>query len=217
MGGFNKHPSTVATWEQTTMLSLAVSMAMSELMLANAALERVILCEHKGRRGNDIDIDAMTIHIELSIEQLNTASRALDSALDLSQHNPSPFISDFKKVDPDVMAEEWSTILPGMENVIRNVATDVRKQNTMPMHQFVIELAILKSMTEKLKIMFQRAQHSARHNDLRRALEDNDIQLQANFSKTLSAWTNFMQRFIVDSMIATSVAFAKRGCPALVA
>lgn len=217
MGGINKHPSCSITWQRTTACSQAISLAFSALFAANASLEAVILAEFSG----DTDTGSAEHMLRLISESKHHVRDAQDhlvASIKIGEDTGSPYQSDFRALKPHLISAMWDgKLLVGCKDDVLRIATEISTSHLGPARRFVDNLTELERLTGALEISFGEAIEYARNGRLRDALERNAIPLQANMALALSHWLQFMREYLVDSLIATHVAFTVHKHPALVA
>jgi len=217
MGAMNRHPSCTSTWKQTTLASRAISDGFAHLMRSNSLLEDALLAEFHGAT-NAVATDNMITELVESVGNLETAQALIRLSIDTSRANTDDFAVARDQLKPDMIAELWngSLLIESQSNVCR-IAKEIKADRLSTAARFVEEIGKLLELYKPVIKAFQQAQDLAKIGRLRDGLRLNEVPLQSTYALLLSTWLSFMNEYLIDSLIATQVAFTTYQKPALVA
>lgn len=212
----NKHPSCQYTWQQTTLASKRVSEAFADLLSANAELEDVLLAEFSGAY-NLGATERMVAKLFASKQGVLETQALIRLSIDTSRDNPDEFAGERGRLQPTVLATEWNGVLLTKSwDTIRAMAAEIQDDRLATAMRFVEALGSLLELYQPVIGAFQQAGEFAKTRALREALASNQVPVQSTFAILLSNWLVFMNEYLVDSLVATHIAFATRQHPALV-
>lgn len=215
MGAMNKHPSCQATWLVTTNATRCVSSSFADLMLANTFLEQALIAEMEG----GCDKDAVTNMIRSAVKSRDTIREASDllvEAIQLGEQTGTPYVEQFSSLVPHKLGLLWNTsIVPGQMETVVEVSAEIKGDHLAPSRRFVSDLRRLEELTDSVVVAFESLVTFAHDGNLRRALEENRVPIQADFALLLTKWMKFLGEYVIDSLVATHVAFEAKGHQAL--
>jgi hypothetical protein len=207
MGGKNHQPCGRYLVNSTNM-SRYMSLAMSEIELANVALEDLLLAELRDEIGNS---EPIVLHLSHSSEHLHSMLGAMVAL----EHQ---------------MADEHYVDLPPMKtiNLIqlgRNMAEEGQHRSESSWQKIAIMMkeqgfaSVLRhhkdtanriiGLTNALQSRVSDAGELARQGNLTLALEQNlGDNFKPEFAQVYTAWAEFQQEFLASSLISTEVWYA---------
>ena len=216
MGGINKHGSCNQTRAITTDASKQFSLAFASLMTANARLENVLLAELGGKRDEAAMVDMMQ-YLRASRNHLVAGRDLLKRALQVGGESQAEYREQFGDLKPASLAELWNyQLLSRCEEEVCQIGQELREDNLAPTRRFIHSVEKLIELTDAGINVFETAIRFANSADLQRALEQNELPLQAEFARLLSRWLQFMKEYLVESLLATEVVFKRNNVAALV-
>jgi len=217
MGAMNKHPSCKITWIHTTRATMHISEGFASMLLANSHLEKALLDDMEGIV-NDEALNDMMSKVETSLSSLKEARQLLIKAIHVGETEGTPYATGFASLIPHHLASTWSnSIVPGQKTAIAKIASTIKGDHLAPTRRFVEELEELEELTNQVFDSFCAVRECGLAGHLRESLERNEVSLQADFSPLMTKWMMFLQEYIIDSLVATHVAFESEGHPALMA
>jgi hypothetical protein len=218
MGAMNKHPSCRPSWRATTETSLGVSQAFAAVMQANINLERILLAEFAGEDYNP------KLGIEMIAELHNSAYALIEidgcfrQSIEAGLQSVDEYAPQFARLDPKRLVRELDdVVLVASANEVGMIAEKLKQDNLSTTREFRGRIAGIQELTLEVAVATTGALEFARHGELRSALAENRVTLQAPFALLISTWLQFMKEYLVDSVVATEVAFTAAGAGSLAA
>lgn len=217
MGAINKHPSCKKTWKVTTQVSREISLAFASLFSANAYLEMVLLGEFENRDEQD-SIIKMNKVIKESTTHLSKAKQFLVETICIAKKSGDPYKKEFGELNSNLLSGLWNNrLLVDCKHEISKIVSEVKDDHLSTSERFVSDIEKLENLTDLAIQSLQEVSSIAHNHRLREALANNEIPLQANFGLLISTWLFFMKEYLIDSLVATEVAFNVNKAVSLVA
>lgn len=217
MGAMNRHPSCSYTWYQTTQASKKISSAFASLMTANTHLEEVLLAEFNEEDSGD-STKQMVQCLHESVDDFRSARLLIAASIETSQANPDDFVEARENLAPVEIAERWDgTLLTNSKKDVERIAAEIKNDRLATARRFVDEIESLIELYKPVIEAFEEAGHVAGEGRLKDALASNEIPVQRSFGRLLSETMQFMNDYLIDSLVATQVSLDQRRHPALIA
>lgn len=215
MGAMNRHPSCKHTWQQTTLAAKCVSNGHAMLLLANGALEDVLLAEFAGAR-DETAAEQMLVRLMESMNEFVRAQALIRMTIETALKNPDDFVEARERLSPDELSLAWHEMVAGDQADVREIASSTKEDRLATAKIFVDELEEIVGYFRPVIDSFDQARTAAVEGRLREFLETNAIPLQRNFGHLYSRVLEFQRRYLIDSLVATQISFDQREHPPLV-
>ncbi len=204
MGGMNHQPCG-RYLANSTRVSRFMSVAKSNLELANVALEDLILAELDGQIGDSAPIIGF---LDLSKDNLESMTMAMH---DLAQQMLDEGYADLppmKTIDLTMFGREMRAAgLHRSESSWIVIAAMMQNSGFAPtLRHHVESTKHLVDLTDALKGRIVNAGEAVQCGQLSLALEENRAEnFKPEFARLYTSWANFQQEFLASSMISTEV------------